>query len=124
MVARIVAEVVRLTHSDCKNPATLRCHSRVIRTRRDSKLHRGQTPVAHPLVHARGLRARGQLVADEQLLNQRRENGVVHRCELHQTRVQTLKLCPRHGVEIHTRSGLGRADSLQPTKQNLGSAGI
>jgi hypothetical protein len=26
MVARIVAEVVRLTHSDCKNPATLRCH--------------------------------------------------------------------------------------------------
>jgi hypothetical protein len=44
MVARIVAEVVRLTHSDCKNPATLRCHSRVIRTRRDSKLHRGSNP--------------------------------------------------------------------------------
>ena len=38
--------------------------------------------------------------------------------------VQTLQLCLRHGVEIHTRSGLGRADSLQPTKQNLGSTGI
>jgi hypothetical protein len=38
--------------------------------------------------------------------------------------VQTLQLCLRHGVEVHTRSGLGRADSLQPTEQNLGGTGI
>jgi hypothetical protein len=38
--------------------------------------------------------------------------------------VQTLQVSLRHGVEIHTRSGLGRADSLQPTKQNLGSTRV
>ena len=45
-----------------------------------------QFPVGRLLVHARGLRARGQLVAGEHLLNQRGENGFVHRCEPHQTR--------------------------------------
>ena len=65
-----------------------------------------------------------QLVTFQYLLNQRREDGFVQRRKLQQTGVQPLQLCLRHGVWIHTWSGLGRADSLQPTKQDLGSTGI
>jgi hypothetical protein len=36
----------------------------------------------------------------------------------------TLALCLRHGVEIHTRSRLGRTHPLQPPEQDLRCAGI
>jgi hypothetical protein len=45
-------------------------------------------PVAGLLVHARGLRARAELVAGEHLHNQRGEHGFVQRREPHQTRIQ------------------------------------
>ena len=42
----------------------------------------------------------------------------------YQTQVQPLKLAFRHGVEIHTRSDLGRTHPLQPTQQNLSGTRI
>jgi hypothetical protein len=70
------------------------------------------------------LSARDGLFAGQHLLNQRSEDGLVHRCESDQTCVQTLKLCPRHGVEIHARSRLWRTHPLQPPEQDLRCAGI
>ena len=63
--------------------------------------------------------AQVQLVTGQDLLDQRCEDGFVHRREPHQACVQPLQLCLRHGVEIHARSGLGRAHPLQPPKENL-----
>jgi hypothetical protein len=60
----------------------------------------------------------------QHLLNQRGEDEFVHRRELHQACVQTLQLRLRHGVEIHTRSDLGRTHPLQPTEKNLSCARV
>jgi hypothetical protein len=65
------------------------------------------------------LSARAELFASQHVLNQPGEHGFVHRCEPHQTRVQTLEFPFRHRVEIHTRSRLRRAYRLSPTQQNL-----
>lgn len=48
------------------------------------------------------------------MLDQRREKSVVHRCELYQARVTNAQLRLRKSIEIHARSGLGRARLLQP----------
>jgi hypothetical protein len=60
----------------------------------------------------------------EHLLDQRSEDGVLHRSELQQTRVQTLQLRLRERIEIHTRGGLGRSRPLQPPQQDLGRTRI
>jgi hypothetical protein len=72
-------------------------------------------PDARPAFLEKPLSARAELVAGQHLLNQRGEDGFVHRCEPYQTRVQTLQLCLRERVEIHTRSRLRRAHRLPPT---------
>jgi hypothetical protein len=83
---------------------------------------RSPTPAGVPLsvgrllVRARGLRARGELVAGH-VLNQRGKDGFVHRRELYQACGQPLELAFRHGVEIHIRSGLGRAHPLEESLQ-------
>jgi hypothetical protein len=74
-------------------------------------------------LEANSSRARGQLVAGQHLLNQRREDGLVHRRELHQACVQTLHLCRRHGVEIYTR-WVVLAEPLQPTQEDLRCARV
>jgi hypothetical protein len=65
----------------------------------ESRARGGAAPVGRLLVRARGLRARGELVAGRHLLNQRGEHGFIHRREPHQTSVQTLQLCFRERVE-------------------------
>ena len=73
---------------------------------------------------ARTLRARGELVVAEHMLDQRREDGVLHRRELHQSRVQPLELTSRHRVEVDAPNPLLGTRALQPTKKDLRSTGI
>ncbi len=51
----------------------------------ESQVRGGATPRRPLLVYARGLRARSQRVAGQYMLDQRREDAVVHRRELHQS---------------------------------------
>ena len=82
-------------------------------------------PVGGLLVRARELLlARGELLAPEHVLDQRGEDGVVHRGELYQARVQPLKLAFRHRVEVDAPNTLLDTRTLQPTKENLSSTGI
>jgi hypothetical protein len=65
------------------------------------------------------LSARAELLAAQHLLNQRGAYGLVHRCEPHQTGIQTLQLRLRERIEIHTRGRLARAHRLPPAQQNF-----
>ena len=60
----------------------------------------------------------------QHVLNQRREDWIVHRREPYQTRVQPLKLALGHRVEIDATNALVDTRALQPTKENLGSTRI
>jgi hypothetical protein len=91
--------------------------------RRVNRCHRARRCQATPLTLEHPLSDRAELVACEHVLNQRGENRLVQRRELHQTRVQTLQPCLRHGIEIHTR-WVVLARPLQPTQQNLGGTRI
>ncbi len=70
------------------------------------------------------LRPRGGLVAGEHVLNQRRKDGVVHRCELQQAGVQPLELALGLGVEVDTPDALLGMRALQPTKEDLSGARV
>jgi hypothetical protein len=60
----------------------------------------------------------------QHVLNQRREDWIVHRREPYQTRVQPLKLALGHRVEIDATNALIGTRALQPTEKNLSSTGI
>ena len=91
--------------------------------RRSPSVREVPLPVGRLLCSRARTRARGQLVVGEHLLNQRREDAGVHRCELHQTRVQMLQLCFRHAVEIHTR-WVVLTGPLQPAQEDLRCARV
>jgi hypothetical protein len=58
------------------------------------------------------------------VLNQRREDGLVQRCEPYQARVQPLELTLRHRVEVDATNALLGTRALQPTEKDLGRMGI
>jgi hypothetical protein len=65
------------------------------------------------------LRARGGLFLGQHLLKQRGEHRLIQRREPQQTRIQTLQLSLREGLEINTRSRVVSADGLPPAQQHL-----
>jgi hypothetical protein len=88
----------------------------------ESRARRGAPPVDRSSCsRARTMSSRPP-VAGEHVLDERREDGVVHRRELYQARMQTLQLCLRERVEIHAR-WVVLAGPLQPAQQDLGVPG-
>ena len=79
-----------------------------------------------PLIARELLLARGELLHLEQAPNQRLKLLVRQRCKLQQAGVQPLELAFGQGVEVDATNALlgTRADSLRPTKEDLGATGI
>ena len=85
----------------------------------------GVTHPASACLHARELLlARRELLALEQVPNQRSKFLVRQRRKLQQAGVQPLQLAFRQRVEIDAPNALLDTRTLQPTKENLSGAGI